>query len=1172
TVTPLSWRNWNPETWQKKWRYRKRFPLPAQARGMRVFLDLEGAMTSVTPALNGYEFGRHAGGYLPARWELTDRLAAGENTLDLTLDSAFTINVPPNRPAPQNPRSIDFWQPGGVYRDARLRVVPQVFVDDVFARPENVLDDSARRLRVEYTLDAAVVPAGQVSVTVGLLDGSRTVASASAPVTLRRAGRATGAVTLSRLEGVTLWDTGNPKLYTTVVTLKVNGAPLHDYRVRTGFREARFTSRGFYLNGNRLKLIGLNRHQFYPFAGAALPARVQRRDAQILRDDLACNAVRCSHYPQSEDFLDACDELGLLVWDEIPGWGYLGDSAWREAAYADLRAMITRDRNHPSVVIWGAMPNEAGRHDTAYRRYNHLAHSLDPSRPTGGDATDRGPGFPFDVFARHDYTSRTGPDGLRQAALKHPGDSAGKPYLVTEAVGSRSGPALAYRRTDPQQLQQGLASAHAAVLNDAWSDPRYCGVISWSGFDYPSDAVSASVQGVKCTGVADLFRVPKPGAAIYRAQADPARRPVIEPAFYWHFGDSYPVTILSAAMVCSNLDRLEAYVGGKHFATLTPDTAAYPHLPHAPSFADFTAVDGAVRPDLRIDGYLGGRLAATRRFSSDTSRDRLAVDPDDTALVADGTDATRVEIRTADAYGNTRPYVPGDVTVTVTGPGILLGDSPLALADAGGAAAVWIRTLPGQAGTITVRVAHPALGTASASLRAAAPPGPEASAGGVTLSAARSGSSAAAVIEAAAAGTWYPSLAAAFSNRGITAAGDPSAGDLDGRGHTYSAEALAAEGLTPGAAVRTADGLEYTWPDVRPGQPDNALGSGQTVAVAGRPGATRLGLLAACTRFGGFGTLIIRYADGTSQYQQAYLNGWTNGAASEGPGMEFAVAAALASYNTPSGNLPAKAYVYAVTVPVDPGRRVTAVTLPNRSSTVTGAANAAHIFAVTTGTPHEYPSLAAAFNNTGISNDARRVAAGFDGLGNSYSREALAAAGLRAGARLTRDGLRFTWPGGPAGEPDNVLALGQTIRLSGTGTRLGFLGAASPGTRVGTGTVHYADGGASQYTFRLDNYFGRPGPSNRTAAVMPYLNSSGLFGRRLVTARVFAASVRIVPGREIRAVTLPPNGASPSSGEIEGLHLFAVTIGLARRSGRVRNRGADGPARCGGRRRRSSTR
>ena len=169
-----------------------------------------------------------------------------------------------------------------------------------------------------------------------------------------------------------------------------------------------------------------------------------------------------------------------------------------------------------------------------------------------------------------------------------------------------------------------------------------------------------------------------------------------------------------------------------------------------------------------------------------------------------------------------------------------------------------------------------------------------------------------------------------------------------------------------------------------------------------------------------------------------YINNWTACPAASGPDQGFSVAAATTYYNTASRkHQQTTAYVYAATVPLDPGKRVAAVTLPNRSGTVHPAVNAAHIFALTTGTPVEYPSLAAAFNNTGISDDSDAAAANFDGAGYSYSRQALTAARLAPGAAVAHNGLSFTWPNVPAGKPDNVIAMGQTIRLSGTGTRLG---------------------------------------------------------------------------------------------------------------------------------------
>ncbi len=310
TVAPLSWQNWDPSTWEHVWVYRKHFDAPADVSGLRVFLDFSAAMTHSTVTLNGTQVADHLGGYLPFSAEITGHLQPEGNVLAVRLDSTFNLDVPPDRPGPYISTSVDFWQPGGIYRDVSLRAVPQIFLADVFAKPVNVLDASTRQVVVQVTVNAAVVPSGKIGLTVDLVDGTRTLASATVPVTIGKAGQATVTATLTGLPDITLWDTDNPKLYTVVATLTTDGSPLHDYQVRTGFREASFQLDGFYLNGNRVKLFGLNRHQFFPYAGGAMPARVQAKDAEILRNELNCNMVRCSHYPQSEDFYDAVTSWG----------------------------------------------------------------------------------------------------------------------------------------------------------------------------------------------------------------------------------------------------------------------------------------------------------------------------------------------------------------------------------------------------------------------------------------------------------------------------------------------------------------------------------------------------------------------------------------------------------------------------------------------------------------------------------------------------------------------------------------------------------------------------------------------------------------------------------------------------------------------------------------------
>jgi beta-galactosidase len=719
TVAPLSWQEWDPAGWERVWAYRKHFDAPPEIAGRRVFLDFGGALTHSTVTLNGTEVGDYLGGYLPFSCEVTGVLEPAGNVLAVRLDSGFNLNVPPDRPAPAVSTSVDFWQPGGIYRDVRLRVVPEVFLADVFAKPVNVLDPAARQVVVQATVDATVVPDGSVEVEISLRDEEVAIATDRVPVALAGPGQATVTVTLAGLGDIILWNLDEPKLYHVVATLLVDGQRRHQYRVRIGFRETTFALDGFYLNGRRVKLFGVNRHQFFPFAGGAMPARVQARDAEIIRRELNCTMVRCSHYPQSEAFFDACDELGLLAWEEAPGWGYLGDAAWLALASRDIGQMIVRDRNHPSIVIWGARLNETPNNTAFYTSANELAHDLDDSRPTAGAmagmrlTTD----YQQDVFAENDYSSVTGPDGIKEPSLEPPVDGVGRPYLVTEAVGTLSGPARFYRRTDSQAVQQGQATAHARVHAIVAADDRYCGLLAWSGIDYPSGSGGNVYRGVKYTGVVDLFREAKPGAAIYRAQVDPQVRPVIAPAFYWDFGPISPVTSLSAAMICANLERLEVYVGGVHFASVTPETGDYGSLAYPPSFVDFRGVDGSSLPDLRIDGYLGSDLVTSRSFSSDPSLDTLWMAADDDEIAGDGADATRVAFRAVDGYGAARPYVTGSVTLSVSGPAVLVGESPFDFAAAGGVGAVWIRSLPGSAGHVVVSASHPVLGQAIARVR-----------------------------------------------------------------------------------------------------------------------------------------------------------------------------------------------------------------------------------------------------------------------------------------------------------------------------------------------------------------------------------------------------------------------------------------------------------------------
>lgn len=710
-VVPLSWRNWDHTTWEKRWIYRRQLNLPASLDSLRLFLDFDGSLTSTTPYLNGTALHETLGGYLPFSYEITSHGAPGPNQLAVVVDGIWQ-NVPPGV-VPGDATKIDFLQPAGLYRHVNLRTEPApAFLDEVFVDPSAPASGSFAP-SVAVTIDtSAAIDGYRLEVSLSPSGSTDIVTSAQADVPTSGAGTVTVTVELPP-QDLGRWSFDAPKLYEASVSLlDRTGSVVDTATVRTGFRQAAFLDGGFFLNGERVLLFGLNRHQLYPFVGMAMPDRVQRRDAEILKSELNCNMVRCSHYPQAPAFLDACDELGLGVFQETPGWGFLGDDAWDQLWFANVAGMVGRDRSRPSVMVWGAQPNETEPGAGVATTARNTAKSADARRQTSGTMKiyDYNP-YVQDVYAYDDYPGSDYVKGVWTRQLKEP--MSGKPYLVTESVGALNNFRI-FRRTSNQVTQQGQAHLHAVAHDQAQSTgSTYAGLLGWCAFDYASVlAGSAAVwDAMKTAGVVDTFRVVKPGAACYQSQVDPGKQAVVQPAFFWDFGPTSPVTSLgSSALIFSNCEQLEVYLDGQLRATLQPLRDQFPHLGWAPFALDTSIVDASQKPELRLDGYLGGKVVVSHRYSGDTTGDTLRLAADDDEIAADGSDATRVRFLSVDRYGMPRPYVSGVVSLSLDGPGVLVGDTLVDLSETGGSGAVFVRGAAGNPGQLVVHASHPTLG------------------------------------------------------------------------------------------------------------------------------------------------------------------------------------------------------------------------------------------------------------------------------------------------------------------------------------------------------------------------------------------------------------------------------------------------------------------------------
>ena len=537
TVVPLSWKNWNYLAWQQVWIYRRHFSgaglLDPDRPGNRILVDFDGVMVNATVSVNDHVVATHQGGYLPFSAELTGKVTSAGNVLSVVVDSRC-MPVPPVGVG-RGPASVDFFQPGGIYRDVRLRVLPQVFLADLFARPTDVFGFQPR-VDIECALDSAVTEHSEGTLLVQLFDGPRQIAAQTLAVTADSPGTSTARLSLTGFGPVGLWSPDHPRLYTVQATLNFPGIGRHTLSRRIGFREASFRPDGFFLNGKRLQLFGLNRHQLYPYAGMAMGARAQRMDAEILKNEFNCNMVRGSHYPQSPAFLDACDELGLMVWEEAPGWHNVSSmAAWQDAVVRDVRDMVIRDRSRPSVIIWGTRLNECKNFPGLWAATRQAARELDSTRPSSGAmAFHEDRTWNEGVFAYNDYGTN---DKTGNVALKPP--FPGLPYLISEAVGVEAVKPQHFSWTDPPAWLASQAAMHGQAQSQARSNPGYAGLLAWAGFDYGS-LLGPGPFDIKWAGVADGFRVPKPGAAMYQTQGDPAVRPVIVPVFFWEAGGAVP--------------------------------------------------------------------------------------------------------------------------------------------------------------------------------------------------------------------------------------------------------------------------------------------------------------------------------------------------------------------------------------------------------------------------------------------------------------------------------------------------------------------------------------------------------------------------------------------------------------------------------------------------------
>ena len=712
--------------------YRRKLPIPAEYAGKRLFLQFDGAAHIAIVYVNGEEAAHHRTGYTGFRCEITDLVTPGEDArITVKLDTTENPEVPPFGFV------IDYLTYGGLYREVWLDVREQSYIEDIFVTTNG--DDA----------DVQFVTQGADCCLLSIWDEDGIVTSKQTSLSPARL----------HVPNVRKWCCEDPFRYTLKCELlDAYGKVCDIQEVKFGFRDIDFREDGFYLNGERTFLRGLNRHQCYPYIGYAAPESLQREDARILKEELGCVAVRTSHYPQSHYFLDECDKLGLLVFTEIPGWQHIGDKAWQEQACENVKEMVLQYRNHPSIVLWGVRINESQDCDALYELTNAIAHDLDPSRPTSGVRYLEKSHLLEDVYSFNDFSHKGDNGGVRPKKKVAP--TAQSAIIISEHNGHMF-PTKSY---DPWSKRQEQALRHAKVLNDAMTDGDHAGCFGWCMFDYPTHKDFGSGDRICYHGVMDSFRNPKLAAAVYASQQNDEKTVLVigSPMDIGDYpggqiGDVYAFTNAAEVALYKNgnfvsklcydnwqglwrsplrvedtvgclLETQEGFdkkkadllrkclvaIGKKGLAGLSPADylrMGYTMLRYKLKFEDafklygkYIGNWGGEATVWRFDALDGDQVAASVTCCP-SSRLHLEVTPSSTVLEEKQSyDMAAVRIRVLDEFGNIAPYAQLPVKLSLEGAAELVG--PDVVTAEGGMTGAYIRTT-GAKGTAKLTVSTP---------------------------------------------------------------------------------------------------------------------------------------------------------------------------------------------------------------------------------------------------------------------------------------------------------------------------------------------------------------------------------------------------------------------------------------------------------------------------------
>ena len=675
--------------------YRKRLNIDDACRDRILYLHFEGAMQVADVWLNGERLATHCCGYTPFTIDITKRARVdGENELLVRLDNRDDPQVPPGKPQ----RQLDFAYFGGLYRNVRLDALDRLHLSDpilanapasggIFVTYPQVIEKRAV-VRVQAHVLNEHDATKRCVVRHELLDPDGHRAAWSSEVQPIAPGASATFVECMEVADPKLWHPHHPHLYSLRTVVLDDGRVVDEQVTRIGIRHLRFdANEGLFINHEKFRSIGANRHQDHPYVGYALPDSQHYRDVKKLRE-AGFTSFR-SHYPQAPAFMDACDELGMLAIVSNPGWQFdgKGDELFRSRTVQNARDMVRRDRNRPSVILWEAALNETDNSSFA-EEFQRVVHEEFP-----GDQ----------CFTAGDRERKFAEKSIAGWDVEYLHNDGTKPYWVREWgdqvdnwSDQQSSSRVARGWGETPMLVQ--AWSHLARMDELFvghmgsssgeNGKRLCGACLWAGIDCQRGYHHQPFYG----GVLDLFRLPKFNYYLFASQRPPGVHvpglddgPIVFIANFVSFLSPTTVTVFS------NCEEVRLLQDGAEVARQKPDQGhriahppftfrvnAFGKLQTTMHMTPVNVVSANVG-ELRAEGLIDGKVAATHvvRPPGVATRIELEADLCGRDLVADGSDWIRVYARVCDARGTTCPFADDMVTFDVEGEGSLIGGAEI---------------------------------------------------------------------------------------------------------------------------------------------------------------------------------------------------------------------------------------------------------------------------------------------------------------------------------------------------------------------------------------------------------------------------------------------------------------------------------------------------------------